>query len=71
MAPPAGHYPALEQGPPWWSFDSPGGMLRYRRAVTETAGFHNTAGLNDDHAGVSVELAVALDYGLAKDAYRL
>jgi glucuronate isomerase len=48
LAPLAGHYPALLLGPPWWFHDSPEGMLRYRRQVTETAGFHNTAGFNDD-----------------------
>ena len=48
LAPLAGHYPALRLGPPWWFHDSPEGMLRYRRGVTETAGFYNTAGFNDD-----------------------
>lgn len=48
LAPLAGHYPALKLGPPWWFFDSPEGMLRYKRAVAETAGFYNTAGFNDD-----------------------
>ena len=28
--------------------DSPQGMLRFRRQATETAGFYNTAGFNDD-----------------------
>lgn len=48
LAPLAGHYPPLRLGAPWWFFDSFEGMLRYRRAVTETAGFANTAGFNDD-----------------------
>lgn len=48
LAPLAGHYPALLLGPPWWFHDSPEGMLRYRAQVTETAGFYNTAGFNDD-----------------------
>ncbi len=48
LAPLAGHYPVLRLGPPWWFFDSIEGMLRYRRAVTETAGLYNTAGFNDD-----------------------
>ncbi|MFV0321658.1 MAG: glucuronate isomerase [Alphaproteobacteria bacterium] len=48
LAPLAGHYPALTLGPAWWFFDSPEGMLRYRQYVTETAGFYNTAGFNDD-----------------------
>ena len=48
LAPLAGHYPALLLGPPWWFHDSPEGMLRYRQQITETAGFYNTAGFNDD-----------------------
>jgi glucuronate isomerase len=48
LAPLAGHYPALKLGPPWWFFDSPEGMLRFREATTETAGFYNTVGFNDD-----------------------
>jgi len=48
LAPLAGHYPALRLGPPWWFFDSVEGMTRYRTAVTETAGYANTVGFNDD-----------------------
>jgi glucuronate isomerase len=48
LAPLAGHYPCLRLGPPWWFHDSPEGMLRYREMVTETAGFYNTVGFNDD-----------------------
>ena len=48
LAPLAGAYPALRLGPPWWFHDSFEGMRRFRQAVTETAGFHNTAGFNDD-----------------------
>lgn len=48
LAPLAGHYPALRLGPPWWFHDSLEGMLRFRYAVTETAGICNTAGFNDD-----------------------
>ncbi|KLE31280.1 glucuronate isomerase [Aurantiacibacter luteus] len=48
LAPLAGHYPALKLGPAWWFHDSPEGMRRYRRGVTETAGFYNTVGFNDD-----------------------
>ena len=48
LAPLAGHYPALKLGPPWWFFDSPEGMLRFRQTVIETAGFYNTVGFNDD-----------------------
>lgn len=48
LAPLAGHYPALRLGPAWWFYDSPEGMRRYRELVTETAGFANTVGFNDD-----------------------
>lgn len=48
LAPLAGHYPAIKLGPPWWFHDSPEGMVRYRKMVTETAGFYNTVGFNDD-----------------------
>lgn len=48
LAPLAGHYPALRLGPPWWFFDSPEGMSRFRQTTTETAGFYNTVGFNDD-----------------------
>ncbi|MES1191110.1 MAG: glucuronate isomerase [Steroidobacter sp.] len=48
LAPLAGHYPALRLGPPWWFHDSPEGMRRFREQVTETGGFYNTVGFNDD-----------------------
>lgn len=48
LAPLAGAYPALKLGPPWWFFDSPDGMRRFRETTTETAGFYNTVGFNDD-----------------------
>lgn len=48
LAPLAGHYPCLKLGPPWWFYDSPEGMMRFRETVTETAGFYNTVGFNDD-----------------------
>jgi glucuronate isomerase len=48
LAPLAGHYPCLRLGPPWWFHDSPEGMLRFREQATETAGFYNTVGFNDD-----------------------
>ncbi|WP_083100088.1 glucuronate isomerase [Pseudophaeobacter leonis] len=48
LAPLAGVYPALKLGPPWWFHDSAEGMRRFREAVTETAGFYNTVGFNDD-----------------------
>ncbi|MEJ2110449.1 MAG: glucuronate isomerase [Acidobacteriota bacterium] len=48
LAPMAGHYPALKLGPAWWFYDSPEGMRFYRERTTETAGFYNTVGFNDD-----------------------
>lgn len=48
LAPLAGHYPALRLGPPWWFHDSPEGMRRFREAATESAGFYNSVGFNDD-----------------------
>jgi glucuronate isomerase len=48
LAPLAGHYPCLKLGPAWWFHDSPEGMLRFREQTTETAGFYNTVGFNDD-----------------------
>ncbi len=48
LAPLAGAYPALKLGPPWWFHDSPEGMRRFRENTTETAGFYNTVGFNDD-----------------------
>ena len=48
LAPLAGHYPAMKLGPAWWFHDSFEGMIRYRKMVTETAGFYNTVGFNDD-----------------------
>jgi glucuronate isomerase len=48
LAPLAGHYPVVKLGPAWWFHDSPEGMLRFRESITETAGFYNTVGFNDD-----------------------
>ena len=48
LAPLAGHYPCLRLGPAWWFHDSPEGMRRFRQMTTETAGFYNTVGFNDD-----------------------
>jgi glucuronate isomerase len=48
LAPLAGHYPGLKLGPAWWFHDSPEGMRRFREMTTETAGFYNTVGFNDD-----------------------
>lgn len=48
IAPLAGAYPSILIGAAWWFFDAPEGMRRHRRLVTETAGFANHAGFNDD-----------------------
>jgi glucuronate isomerase len=48
LAPLAGHYPCLRLGPSWWFHDSPEGMRRFREMTTESAGFYNTVGFNDD-----------------------
>jgi glucuronate isomerase len=48
LAPLAGVYPSMRLGVPWWFLDSPHAMRRFREAVTETAGFYNTAGFVDD-----------------------
>lgn len=53
LAPLAGAWPSLLLGPPWWFHDSFEGISRYRRSVTETAGFYNTAGFNDDTRAVT------------------
>ena len=48
LAPLAGHYPCLRLGPAWWFHDSAQAMRRFREQTTETAGFYNTVGFNDD-----------------------
>jgi glucuronate isomerase len=48
LAPLAGFYPSVYLGAPWWFLDAPDAMLRFRAAVTETAGFSRTAGFVDD-----------------------
>lgn len=48
LAPLAGVYPSLRLGPSWWFHDSPEGMMRFREMTTETAGYYNTVGFNDD-----------------------
>lgn len=48
LAPMAGFYPAVYIGAPWWFLDAPDAILRFRAAVTETAGFSRTAGFVDD-----------------------
>ena len=48
LAPPLDTHPILQLGPAWWFYDSPEGMLRFRRQTNETTGFYNTVGFNDD-----------------------
>lgn len=48
LAPLAGHYPCLKLGPAWWFHDSPEGMMRFREWTTDSTGFYNTVGFNDD-----------------------
>lgn len=48
LAPMTGAYPCLRLGPAWWFHDSAEGMRRFREMTTETAGFYNTVGFNDD-----------------------
>ncbi|MFZ0709672.1 MAG: glucuronate isomerase [Terrimicrobiaceae bacterium] len=48
LAPLAGFYPSVYLGAPWWFLDSPDTMLRFRAAVTETAGFSRSSGFIDD-----------------------
>lgn len=48
IAPLAGFYPSVFAGAPWWFLDAPEAIRRYRRAVTETAGFGRTSGFIDD-----------------------
>ena len=48
LAPLAGFYPSVYVGVPWWFIDAPDAIRRFRRAVTETAGFSRTSGFIDD-----------------------
>lgn len=48
LAPLAGFYPSVYLGAPWWFLDAPDAMLRFRSAVTETAGFSRSSGFIDD-----------------------
>ena len=48
LAPLAGFYPSVFVGAPWWFLDAPDAVRRFRRAVTETAGFAKTSGFVDD-----------------------
>ena len=48
IAPLAGYYPSVFVGAPWWFLDAPDAVLRFRAAVTETAGFSRSSGFIDD-----------------------
>ncbi|SEA65775.1 glucuronate isomerase [Leifsonia sp. 21MFCrub1.1] len=48
IGPLAGFYPSVYAGAPWWFIDTPDAILRYRRAVTDSAGFTKTSGFIDD-----------------------
>jgi glucuronate isomerase len=48
IAPLAGFYPSVFVGAPWWFLDAPDATLRFRAAVTETAGFYKGSGFIDD-----------------------
>jgi glucuronate isomerase len=48
VAPLAGFYPSVYIGAPWWFLDAPDAVLRFRAAVTETAGFYRGSGFIDD-----------------------
>ncbi len=48
IAPLAGFYSSVYIGAPWWFLDAPDAVLRFRAAVTETAGFTRGSGFIDD-----------------------
>jgi glucuronate isomerase len=48
IAPLAGFYPSVFIGAPWWFLDAPDAGMRFREAVTETAGFTRNSGFIDD-----------------------
>ena len=48
IGPLAGFYPTVFAGAPWWFLDSPAGIARYKRAITDSAGFYKTSGFIDD-----------------------
>jgi glucuronate isomerase len=48
LAPLAGFYPTVYIGAPWWFLDAPDAILRWRSAITETAGFYRSSGFIDD-----------------------
>ena len=44
----AGWYRSLYIGVPWWFIDAPESIMRFKRAVTEMAGFSRLSGMIDD-----------------------
>ncbi|WP_344064279.1 glucuronate isomerase [Microbacterium pumilum] len=48
VAPLAGFYSSVFIGAPWWFLDAPDAVVRFRSAVTETAGFYRGSGFIDD-----------------------
>jgi glucuronate isomerase len=48
LGPMAGFYPAMYVGVPWWFIDAPDAIKRFRKAVSEPAGFTKTSGFIDD-----------------------
>ncbi|WP_353114436.1 glucuronate isomerase [Microbacterium sp.] len=48
IGPLAGFYPSVYAGAPWWFIDTPDAIARFRRAVTDSAGFTKTSGFIDD-----------------------
>src|SRR5690606_17683608 len=48
LGPLAGFYPSVYVGVPWWFLDAPDAIRRFRKAVTESAGFGKTSGFIDD-----------------------
>jgi len=48
IAPLAGFYPSVYIGVPWWFIDAPDAIMRFKRDVTETAGFSRLSGMIDD-----------------------
>ena len=48
LAPLAGFYPSVYVGVPWWFIDAPDAIRRFRKSVSESAGFTRTSGFIDD-----------------------
>jgi glucuronate isomerase len=48
IAPLASFYPSVFIGVPWWFFDSPSGIRKFRESVTDIAGYYKGSGFIDD-----------------------